>query len=512
MSSPNHKPIIHTALIDEPQNHLSGSLFRLATMSLTSTTLYAAGSAHYLFAVDRTTGQQQHVYESLGSTVMNPLVANGILYATTATNGIDSHGIIEAWRLSDHTPLWHFSLPRVACYVYSPIVVADGVLYASTTVGGIYALNALTGTILWGYHTEVDAQYHGSFFLTVQKNVLYCSADSSATHTTATLGTVFALDARDGRELWGYKVNTSSTSASPTLVNEIVYTGVSNDVVYALHAQDGSLLWRYQGISPISGRIIIHQDSAYAGTRDNGVIALHAKNGKFLWHRYVDELVHQLPVVANRVYGVFIGATDEQAMYVGSDDGYICALRRSDGSLLWLFETDGLLVNPIAVSNGVVYVLSQSGYTNTSAIYALQADQGHPLWRTPIGLLDPMQPSSSSWGNGRGGELPITQSGTPAFTEQDVKNHFQQHPVLTTEQLPAPITNVLFLTSKEASERLTQASLGLPDRAIVCLVELQGSFILHGVSHPSGAQSPRALHISYVFDAQTGRRIMMSAR
>ena len=47
-----------------------------------------------------------------------------------------------------------------------------------------------------------------------------------------------------------------------------------------------------------------------------------------------------------------------------------------------------------------------------------------------------------------------------------------------------------------------QTSLGLPDRAIVCLVELQGHFILHGVSRPMGAQVSHAQHITCIFDAQ----------
>ncbi len=508
---PDHKPIIHIASTDEPGNHLSGDLFRLATMSLTPTTIYAAGSTRYLFAVDRASGEQQHVYESSGSFVSNPLVVNGILYATTVTAGMDSHSVIEAWRLSDHTSLWHFSTDRPACYIYSPLVVAHEILYASTTNGGTYALDALTGALLWGYHTEVDAQYHGSFFLTIHKNVLYCGAGSGAMHTTATLGTVFALDARSGRDLWGYKVNTSGVGGAPTVVDEIVYTGVFNDVVYALQAHDGSLLWRYQGISPILGRVAVHHDSAYAGTRDNGVIALDAKNGKLRWHHYIDELVHYFPVAAHRIFGVFVGAIDEQAVYIGSSNGFVCALRRSDGSVLWLYETDGLLVVPVAVDKGVVFILSEAKYTNKSAIYALSADQGHPLWHTPIGLLDPIQPSSLSEGNGRGGMISITQSGTPAFTEQDIRNYFEQHPVLTTAQMPAPITNIFFLTSREASEHMHRASLGLPDRAIVCLVELQEPFILHGVSRPMGAQVPRAQYITYVFDAQTGRLMMFHA-
>ncbi len=512
MSSSYHKPIVHIASADEPGNHFSGGFFRSGTVSLTPASIYASGSRRYLFAVDRASGAQQQVYECHGSDVSNPLVVDGILYATTATDGVDSHGIVEAWRLSDFASLWQFSLERPACYMYSPLVVANGVLYVSTTYGGIYALNALTGVFVWGYHTGIDANYHGPFSLTVHENVLYCSADSSAVHTNATLGTVFALDAHDGHELWGFKVNTSWASEVPTVVDGIVYTGVSNNVVYALHAQDGSLLWRYQGISPIMGRVIVHHDTAYAGTRDNGVIALDAKNGKRFWHKYVDELIHPFPVVTNREFGVFVEATDEHTIYVGSYDGFVCALRRSDGSLLWLYETDGLVVIPIAVSQGVVYVLSQALYTNKSAIYALEVEQGHVLWRTPIGLLDTTEPSSFSEGNGRGGEMPITQAGTPAFTEQDIRDHFQQHPILTTEQVPASITNVSFLTSKEASGYMHQVSLGLPDRAIVCLVELEGPFILHGVSRPMGAQVAHAQHITCVFDAQTGRRISFHAR
>ena len=509
---PDPKPVIHIAATDEPGNSLSGELFNLATMSLTATSVYAAGSTRYLFAVDRASGEQQAVYECHGSFVNHPLVVNDILYAVTTTEGMDSHGVIESWRLSDHASLWLFSLDRPTYYVSSPLVIAHGVLYASTTHGGIYALDALTGARLWGYHTEMDAQYHGSFFLTEHQNVLYCGANSSAMHTTATLGTVFALDARDSRELWGYKVNYSWAGGAPIVVDGIVYTGASNGVIYALQEQGGSLLWRYQGISPILGRVLVDHDSAYAGTRDNGVVALHTKDGKPLWHRYIDELVQHFPVAAHRLFGVFVGAIDDQAVYIGSHNGFVCALRRSDGSLLWLYETDGLHVVPVAVYKDVVYVLSKASYTNKSAIYALRTDQGQPLWRAPIGLLEPVQSSSSLHGNSRGGEIAITQAGTPAFTAQDIRDYFQQHPVLTTAQIPAPITSIVFLTSKEAGEHMHRVSLGLPDRAIVCLVDLEGPFVLHEVSHPRRrAPAPQVQHITYVFDAQTGRRILFYA-
>lgn len=117
------------------------------------------------------------------------------------------------------------------------------------------------------------------------------------------------------------------------------------------------------------------------GTMDNVVYALRASDGSLLW-RYntagpVDGPVGSPPVVVDGI--VYVNAYVDQGL-LGYGTGYIYALRASDGTLLWRYTTGnfvyhGYVYSP-TVTNGVVYVASQAG-----SLTALRASDGALLWR-----------------------------------------------------------------------------------------------------------------------------------
>ncbi len=68
------------------------------------------------------------------------------------------------------------------------------------------------------------------------------------------------------------------------------------------------------------------------------------------------------------------------AVYAGSNDGELYAVRRSNGTLLWRSSTRGAVTSSPAFSNGAVYFASADGY-----VYAVDARTGTPRWRFKTG-------------------------------------------------------------------------------------------------------------------------------
>lgn len=125
-----------------------------------------------------------------------------------------------------------------------------------------------------------------------------------------------------------------------------------------------------------------------------------------------------------------------------------------------------------------------------------------------IGIFHSIEASSAS-GPGMIAIRPTLSSGNARFTAADVQAYFQAHPAPPQMSLApgstAKILSIDFITSKEASQRMNGESVGLPDDALVCYVQLSGPFLLDRVSSPPSAKPiPPSNTATVVFDAQTG--------
>jgi outer membrane protein assembly factor BamB len=62
--------------------------------------------------------------------------------------------------------------------------------------------------------------------------------------------------------------------------------------------------------------------------------------------------------------------------YAGSQDGTVAALRTTDGSLLWHYKTNGVLIGMPTLFNGVIYAVSDK-----QTLFALDASDGALLYK-----------------------------------------------------------------------------------------------------------------------------------
>ena len=143
-------------------------------------------------------------------------------------------------------------------------VVADGTVYAGTTDGLLFALDARTGAQRW--HVETYNAVGAT--PVVAGETLY--AVSKDAH-------VYAIDRDDGSERWAYDTG-SGIYAPPVVTNDRVVVTSRSGVVAAIHTETGNEVWRFETTPGIRvpatqfGRRLLVGD-------DNGMIHVLTKSG-----------------------------------------------------------------------------------------------------------------------------------------------------------------------------------------------------------------------------------------
>jgi outer membrane protein assembly factor BamB len=206
----------------------------------------------------------------------------------------------------------------------------------------------------------------------------YTTIVNGVAYAVAANGAVYALRASDGNVLWRHKINPGA-SAAPLVNGGIIYiTAGISDVgpgsLYALRASDGVELWHYTSSDTLSTPLLangIAYVTSYDVVSQNGsLVALRASDGAQLWHDTARGFSYNAPVADNQV--IYVSASSDNG------PGTVYALRASDGAMLWHYTTT-TFTSVTLVDHGIAYLISDQGLS------ALQASNGHLLWRTPVG-------------------------------------------------------------------------------------------------------------------------------
>lgn len=155
---------------------------------------------------------------------------------------------------------------------------AEDMKYDLTPKNRIHALDASTGELLWS---------HESFGLVaVTDGIVYAG---SWDYDDSEQGILFALTASNGESLWEYEVE--APTMWPVASDGLVYL-TTIEAVHALDAPTGSLLWRQEGtfgqLAAADGLVFVTAleyvtTADYEGWEENGLYALSAATGDILW-------------------------------------------------------------------------------------------------------------------------------------------------------------------------------------------------------------------------------------
>ncbi|QBD81540.1 hypothetical protein EPA93_38460 [Ktedonosporobacter rubrisoli] len=316
--------------------------------------------------------------------------------------------------------IWHYvikddsnanSAVRLANIVESS-VVSGKFVYAVSSKGKLYALNAANGSFLWAHAFDVTIEsislLDGRLYVPVMASnsklfatYVLNAADGSVLHKyqgvrgrifagmiyDAEQGYISAFNPLDGRKVWLAQLDQQKTYHISGVVDGVLYatsnsiqqgdSGPANEV-YALDTRTGKQLWQSHQINVIPLSVKVMKGVVYVGTDDSRFCAFDARTGKQLWEAKTSGIVNVPPeIVGDTIY------VAHTIIQIGRPvAGGITALNAADRSVRWerkVFDTRYNVVS-LNVQDGVIYA-------GGAGIYALRASDGTVLWKQDAGNL-----------------------------------------------------------------------------------------------------------------------------
>lgn len=206
------------------------------------------------------------------------------------------------------------------------VTSAGGVIYMTSGLGVVEALDANTGASIWRNQGRVPMHSAptyggGRVFAVTDDNELV------------------AYNAANGEVLWTYQGIVESarmlTAPSPAVIDEVVIAPFASGEIVALRVQNGSVLW--QDAMSSSGRLtplatlndiaagpVIADGYVIASAQSGSMTAFDLRTGQRIWTQPAGTLGY--PWVAGDV------------VFTVTTEGQVAALSKLDGSVLWITQ------------------------------------------------------------------------------------------------------------------------------------------------------------------------------
>ncbi|MEV6022481.1 serine/threonine-protein kinase [Streptomyces sp. NPDC052036] len=163
---------------------------------------------------------------------------------------------------------WHFEAPAVflcpPAFVPGPAVTGGGI-YLADYLGTVYALDAADGRDRWRIATEARAAIDP---------VLVAGGH---VHVGSGKG-LYTLDAVTGTPKWRFQAG-GDIVGTPAVAEGRIHFGSTDHLLYTLKADDGRLRWKLATGGEITGAPVVKDGVVYACSKDRCVYALDAEKG-----------------------------------------------------------------------------------------------------------------------------------------------------------------------------------------------------------------------------------------
>lgn len=163
---------------------------------------------------------------------------------------------------------WHFEAPAVflspPAFVPGPAVTGGGV-YLADYLGTVYAIDATDGRDRWRIATEA------------RSSVDPVLVAAGHVHVGSGKG-LYTLDAVTGTPKWRFQAGGDIVGA-PAVAEGRIHFGSTDHLLYTLKADDGRLRWKLATGGEITGSPVVRDGVVYACSKDRCVYALDAEKG-----------------------------------------------------------------------------------------------------------------------------------------------------------------------------------------------------------------------------------------
>ncbi|MCD6157354.1 MAG: PQQ-binding-like beta-propeller repeat protein [Euryarchaeota archaeon] len=284
------------------------------------------------------------------------IAANGLIYVASMDGRVyayDAELGAKVWETEVTLPFtWSARIP-VGGIVASPVYY-NGILYVVVRQGGVVALNALTGKVLWDYNMEnmtavtptiVDGQYMvisdntGAIFildLSTKKIVRYyhfrefvwakAAYDGARyVYLGTSRGRIVKLD-KEGWDIVTQTFVNGGVTGAIVYDKGYLYITTNAGYLYKLLAENLSVVWSLRLMGPIYGGPSISDKYVFVAGMDTNVYCIEKKTGRIIWK------------VGLKYESSSSIAVSESYIYLVDDGGYVYCIDIKTGTILWMKE------------------------------------------------------------------------------------------------------------------------------------------------------------------------------
>ncbi|MHC1575366.1 MAG: cobaltochelatase subunit CobN, partial [Candidatus Methanogasteraceae archaeon] len=330
-------------------------------------------------------------------------VADGRVYVSTwPTMSESSYLGLYCLDESDGSIIWNNSLGGKGG-VSTPAVAGDRVFAGSVgpygnpkpddpTTGDLYCISATNGSTLWNKSIESNPGWFGvASSPLIYDGVVYVVSFSDGTlhafdfdgnelwnYTASGCSDLFMSAATDGsriffgggnamncvnitthKAVWTFSVG-SQVSTTPAVEDGVVYfaTGKGEKKLYAVDIATGNETWSRYLYGSLSSPAVSN-GRIYIGDKDKRLNCIDATDGIEIWNQTLKGACRSSPVVAG---GMVYTAANGVA-------GTVYCFDADDGTLKWSYDTGNFVMAQPSVSDGILFIGSDTGYLYAFGIW-----------------------------------------------------------------------------------------------------------------------------------------------
>jgi len=257
--------------------------------------------------------------------------------------------------------------------IYSSPMIRNGVLYMGNNAGHFYALNSVTGEILWQFETGQEI-----------RSTAAISGDIICVESGKNL---FGLNLQ-GEEQWQFEHSDQSPQgfwefhhSSPLIVDDVAYVGAEYGKVYGVDIHTGTEVFCCQ--SPDTQSVIrttpaIYNGKIYFGNMDGVFFAYDLSTGELVWsYDTKNDKTFSWPNSIQDDVVIHNGA-----VYFAGKGCVIYALNAETGETIWSWRdvSDQWLIGGPAINGDFL----ANGSSNQYIVFAFNSNTGEALWETKL--------------------------------------------------------------------------------------------------------------------------------
>ncbi len=179
--------------------------------------------------------------------------------------------------------------------------------------------------------------------------------------------------------LWKFKCEDFFTG-SPVFDERAVYAADRGGNLYAVNKLTGQKLWQAKLTASTNCTPLLTKDYLFIGTHDGSIAKVSKSDGEILW------TFNRTGIAEGTNVFIWDGASaDDENIYFATADGRVFALRQSTGEEVWRFSVDpadaetklpGIFYGIPALVDNKLYIAGSNG-----RVYCLDTKDGKQVWK-----------------------------------------------------------------------------------------------------------------------------------